>query len=99
MSAELAALVRRRRVLVARAAVQRAELAALAERWRGPIAVADVAYRAGRTMRRHPALFAVAVALLVQMRGRGPLLWSGRLFTLWELYRAFREQRPRRAGP
>jgi hypothetical protein len=59
--------------------------------------VADGAYRVGQAVRRHPAITAVAVALLVQLQRHRMLLWGGRLFTLWELYQAFREQWPRRA--
>ena len=52
--------------MVLRVAVQRAELEVLVERWRGPIAVADGAYRLGQALRRHPAISAVAVAMLVR---------------------------------
>ena len=97
MSAKLAALVHKRRTLVAHAATQRAALAAEVERWRGPLAVADTAFRVGRAVRRRPALFAVGVALLTQLQRRRPLLWAGRLITIWEVYRAFREQWPRRS--
>jgi hypothetical protein len=98
VSARLATLVRKRRTLVARAATQRAELAALVERWRRPLAVADTAFRVGLALRRHPALVAVGVALLAPLRGRSALRWGGRLFTLWELYRALREQWPQRGA-
>jgi hypothetical protein len=97
MNTKLAAVVRRRQALVSRAAAQRAELADLAERWHGPLAVADGAYRLGQALRRHPAISALAVAMLVRTQRHRVLVWSGALLTLWELYQAFREQWPRRA--
>jgi hypothetical protein len=97
MNTTLAAVVRRRQALVSRAAAQRAELAVLAERWHGPLSVADGAYRLGQALRRHPAISALAVAMLVRTQRHRVLMWSGALLTLWELYQAFREQWPRRA--
>ena len=100
MTTKLAAIVQRRQELVSRAAAQRAELEVFVERWRGPLAVADRAYRLGQALRRHPAISAVAVAMLVRTQRRHPVLaWGGALLTLWELYQAFREQWPRRDQP
>ncbi|MGH8761418.1 MAG: YqjK family protein [Burkholderiales bacterium] len=99
MNTQLATVVRRRQELVARAAAQRAEFEVFAERWRGPLAVADAAYRLGQAVRRHPAISAVAVAMLVRTPRHRVLVWSGALLTLWELYQAFREQCPRRDQP
>ena len=97
MNTKLAAVVRKREELVSRAAAQRTELEVFAERWRGPIAVADGAYRVGQALRRHPAISALALAMLVRTQRHRVLAWSGALLTLWELYQAFREQWPRRA--
>jgi hypothetical protein len=97
MNTTLVAVVRRRGALVSRVAAQRAELAVLAERWRGPLMVADGAYRLGQALRRHPAISAVALAMLLRTQRHRVLVWSGALLTLWELYQAFREQWPRRA--
>ena len=97
MNTKLSAVVRRREALVSRVAAQRAELAVLAERLRGPLAVADGAYRLGQALRRHPAISTLLVAMLVRTQRHRVLAWSGALLTLWELYQAFREQRPRRA--
>jgi hypothetical protein len=99
MNTKLSAAVRRRQALVSRVAAQRTELAVLAERWRGPFAVADGAYRLGQAVRRHPAISTLVVAMLVRTQRHRALGWSGALLTLWELYRAFREQWPRRAEP
>ncbi|HEY6281007.1 MAG TPA: YqjK family protein [Burkholderiales bacterium] len=99
MNTKLATVVRKRQTLVSRAAAQRAELAVFAERWRGLLRVADVANRLGRAVRRHPAISALALAMLVRTQQHRVLKWSGTLLTLWELYQAFREQWPRRAEP
>lgn len=90
MSRRLAILVHRRRVLVAHAATQRAELAARVARLRGPMALADGAFRLGRAVRRHPALLVAALALLVPLRKPALMLWSGRFFTVLEILRVLR---------
>ena len=97
MNSKLAAVVRRRQALISRVATQRAELTDLAKLWHGLLSVADVAYRLGQAVRRHPAISTVVVAMLVQTQRHRVLAWSGALLTLWELYQAFREQWPRRA--
>jgi hypothetical protein len=97
MSAELTAVMRRRQALVARAAAQRAELAELAARWQQPLRIADAAYRIGRAVRTHQALVTLATTLLVLGPQRHRLLmWAGRLFSVWEIYRVVRQQWPRR---
>lgn len=90
MSRKLAAVVHERRVLVAHAATQRAQLAQTVERLRGPLALVDGAVRAGQMVRRHPALLVAALALLVPLRRPALVLWSGRLFTVLEVVRALR---------
>jgi hypothetical protein len=87
-------------LLVARAATQRAQIAELVEGLHTPLAIADGAYRIAQVIRRHPAIAAAAtVAMFAQTRQHRLLLWSGRLFSLWELYRSLREQWPRRERP
>ena len=90
MSRKLAGVVHQRRVLVAHAATQRAQLAQAVERLRGPLAFIDGAFRAGQMVRRHPALLAAALALLVPLRRPALVLWSGRFFTVLEVFRALR---------
>ena len=97
MNTKLAAVVRKRQALVSRVTAQRAELANYAEHWRRFLSVADVAYRLGQAVRRHPAISAVVLSVLVRTQRNRVLMWSGALLTLWELYQAFREQWPRRA--
>ena len=97
MSTRLQELIRKRQRLVAHAATQRAQVAELVESLHGPLAIADGAYRVAQVIRRHPAISAAAtVAMFAQARQHRLLLWSGRLFSLWELYRSLREQWPRR---
>jgi hypothetical protein len=96
VSRDLATVVRRREALVARAAAQRAELAALVERHRLLLGIADVGFRAGRVLARYPLWAMIGAALLFKTQRHRLLFWSGQLITLWELYRAFRG--PRRAG-
>jgi hypothetical protein len=92
MNTKLTAVVCRRQALISRAAEQRAELALLAEPWRGPLLVADKAYRLALVLRRHRAISALLLAMLVPAQRHRVLKWGGTLFTLWELYQAFREQ-------
>lgn len=83
-------LVRRRRVLAAHAATQRAQLAETVGRLRGPLALADGAFRVGRALRHHPTLLVAALALLATPRKSALVLWSGRFFTAMELLRVLR---------
>lgn len=80
-------LALRKERLVARAEAQRA---AVGERFRElqrPIAIADAALSVVRTLRAHPALVAVGVAVLVALRGRGLFSIAGRLYSVWRLWR------------
>lgn len=89
MNNELAAIAKKREMLVARAASQRAELAMLAERWKEPLAAAEAAYRLGRVFRRYPAITAVALVIMARAR---LVTWSGWLLTGWGLYQAIRKR-------
>jgi len=95
MNARLARIVRKREALVARAAAQRAEVAAHAAGLQTLFKIGNTAMAIGRAMRRHPALTIVAATTLLQglARRNRLLLWAGRGLTLWELFQAFREQR------
>jgi hypothetical protein len=100
VSTRLQELIRKRERLIAHAATQRAQVAELVESLHTPLAIADGAYRIAQVIRRHPAIAAAAtVAMFAQTRQHRLLLWSGRLFSLWELYRSLREQWPRRERP
>lgn len=73
--------------LIARAGAQRAAISDGFRQLQGPIEIADGAVSVVRYLKAHPVLVAVAVAVLVALRGRGLLSITGRLFTLWRLWR------------
>jgi hypothetical protein len=83
-------LARRKERLVARAAVQRAEIAAAFHRWQGPIGIADRALAAGRFLRAHPVLLVVALAVAAVLGRRRLLGLASRGFAVWRLLRALR---------
>lgn len=97
MNSELAAIAKKREMLVARAASQRAKLAILAERWRKPLAVAETGYRLGQVLRRHPAIAVVSLAILARAQRVRIVAWSGWLLTGWGLYQAIRKRWQRHA--
>ncbi|HYA21091.1 MAG TPA: YqjK family protein [Burkholderiales bacterium] len=97
MKKTLAAVAAKRQELVSRAAAQRAELALLVEPWRGPLLVADKAYRFALVLRRYPAISTLVLAMLIPAQRHRVLKWGGPLLAFWELYQTFREPRPRRA--
>lgn len=76
MSARLREIVRKRRLLVARAIEQRGELAAQAVSLQQSLAFADLAWRSYRRLKSSPVIVAVAAAALVAV-GPGKLLRMG----------------------
>lgn len=72
MSVRMRAIAERRRMLVARAEVERGALAAQAARLRGSLAFADVAVRGYRLARSHPLALAMTAAALA---AAGPGKW------------------------
>lgn len=83
-------LARRKERLAARAAAQRAEMAAAFRRWQAPIAVADRVLAVTRFLREHPLLLAAAAAAAVLLGRRRLLGLAGRGFAAWRLLRALR---------
>ncbi len=94
----LAAVTKRRQMLIARAAAQRAELAMLAERWREPIAAAEAAFKLGRVVRRHAAIAVLALAIAMRVQRLRVVAWSGWLLTGLELIQAIRKRTKREAA-
>lgn len=92
MNARLAAIRRRRQLLLTRIAVQRLALTRQIEAWHAPLAVADSAFNAGRTLRRHPWIVAFAAALLLRAPQHRLALWATRALTAWRLYRVVRAE-------
>lgn len=76
MSARLRGIVRKRRLLVARATEQRGEFAVQAAAVRQSLAFADLAWRAYRRLKSSPVGVAVVAAALVAV-GPGKLLRMG----------------------
>lgn len=72
MSVRLRAIVERRRMLVARAGVERGQLAAQAGCLRASLAFTDLAWRGYRLAKSHPLALAVTAAALVAV---GPGKW------------------------
>lgn len=90
MNAKLVELAERRATLVARAAVQRTELAQRLAPWRGPLAVVDQGVAAVRYLKRHPELLAAMVTFAVVIRPRRVVSWIRRGWVLWRLVRVVR---------
>ncbi len=84
-------IMRERERLLARCGAQRAEIAALARQWEGPLTVADHAVAGINYLRRHPVVLGVLVALLTVVQRRGLWVWTRRGFELWRAYRALRD--------
>jgi hypothetical protein len=76
MSARLRNIVRKRRLLVARAAEQRGDLAVKAGALRPSLALADLAWRGYRRLKSSPVTVAVVAAALVAV-GPGKFLRAG----------------------
>jgi hypothetical protein len=83
----LAQIHARRERLVAKAAVQRDDVAQLLAPWRGPLHFADRGLAAAEYLRAHPALVALAAAVLVILSPKRALRWTQRAFVLWRGYR------------
>ncbi|HXF67268.1 MAG TPA: YqjK family protein [Burkholderiales bacterium] len=83
-------LARRKERLIARAAAQRAEIAAILRRWQAPLEVADRALAVARFLRAHPLLVAAAAAAVVTLGRRRLLGLAGRGLAAWRLLRALR---------
>jgi len=73
----------RRERLVARAAEQRAAVAASLAGCRSVLSIADRAFVWGQWARRHPALLAISTAVLVAARPRLGLRWVVRALSVW----------------
>lgn len=90
-SADLAA---KRERLVAKAAVQRVELAHQIQPWRARLAVADKGISVVRMVGRHPLLLAGAALLLAVWRPRRTVKLLQYGWVAWQLVRELRTQPP-----
>jgi hypothetical protein len=86
-SERLQEIARRRELLRARSAAQRAAIAGTLQEWRKPLGIADRVWRVVGLLRAHPLLFIAAVAALaatprgrlVSLVGHGIAVWR-----LWQ---------------
>ena len=85
MNAKLIELAERRKILVARAATQRAELSQALAPWRGPLAVVDQGLVAVRYIRSHAALLAGVVAFVAPLRPLRVGKWLRRGWLVWRM--------------
>ena len=85
----IAQLEQRRSALIARAAEQRVILAAAAEPWRGPLAVADRGIAVARFFQRYPAFLAVAGVVVLLLKPGPTFRWGKRAFLAWRAWRSF----------
>jgi len=92
MNSRLIELAERRERLVAKAAMQRGELARHAAPWKGVLAMADKGVAAARFLQRHPGLVAGAVGLFVALRPGRALAWLGRGWSLWRVVQRLRQR-------
>ena len=76
-------LALRRERLVARAAEQRTAISESLAGCRSMLSVADRGLTWGRWLREHPAVIAIATAVLVAARPRLGLRWVVRTLSLW----------------
>ena len=92
MSRRLEEIRRRREHLVARAELQRSELAYLAQSVEKPLRLLDRTMEFVNVFRMHPVLIAIAASLFIVTPRHRLLLWIGRAITGWELSQVVREQ-------
>ena len=83
-------MVKRERLL-ARCAAQRNDVAALAQRWQGPLRVADHVLGAVQYVRGNPVVAGVAAALLVVIERRHLWKWGQRGYVVWRSYGALKK--------
>ena len=92
MNAKLIELAERRTMLVARAEIQRAELAQALSPWRGPMAVIDQGVLAVRHLGRHPALLAGVVVFAMVLCPKRVFGWLRRGWMGWRMMLALKRK-------
>ncbi len=90
MNTRLETLLRRRQILVDRAAGQRNELARIVQPWKTPLSIVDRGIEIIRALRSHPLLLGLGVALIMRTGRRNLDALAGRLMAAWQLYHVFR---------
>ena len=85
MNAKLIELAERRKILVARAATQRAELSQALAPWREALAVVDRGLVAVRYIRSYAALLVGVVAFVAPLRPLRLARWLRRGWVMWRM--------------
>ena len=83
MNMKLIELAERRAMLVARAAIQRSELAQALAPWRRPLAVVDQGVLAVRYLSRHPGLLLGVAGFAAVLRPKRVFGWLRRGWMVW----------------
>jgi hypothetical protein len=96
MSLRLENLRRRREFLIAQAAAQRSEVSYVAGQLKKRLRLLDIGLAIVATLRLHPLLTMASTSLLLPSPRNKLVLWTSRLFTVWELFSVIRARWPRR---
>ena len=97
MNIRIAAIRQRRALLIARAALQRTQIAQVVQPWQQPLTMVDTVTEVVRAVRQHPVFAAVGTSMFLSSTRYRWLLWAARLFTLWEVVQVVRGQWPKRS--
>jgi len=92
MNVRLDNLRRRRELLVSQAAAQRSEVTYVALHLQKHLQPVDTAFAVVQAIRKHPGVALAGATLLFPAPRNKLFLWSGRLFTAWELFCMARKQ-------
>lgn len=92
MNTRIAAIRHRRALLIARAGLQRVQLAQAFQPWHKPLAMVDAVAQVVRAIRQYQVFAAAGTSLFMLTTRHRWLLWAGRLFTLWEVVQVVRTQ-------
>ncbi|MFN7087870.1 MAG: YqjK family protein [Burkholderiales bacterium] len=87
---ELIEIARRKERLIARAAQQRAAIAAGCLPWCKPLAAADRALVLVRFLKENPLVLGATVAVAALIGRRNLLRWAGRGLFLWRAWRSLK---------
>jgi hypothetical protein len=85
-----AALLARRRALIARSDAHRDEFSRALEEWKGPLVIADRVIGIAGSLRRYSPLFGVGVAVLLATRLKHVGKWIAYAQTIWKWTRKLR---------
>ena len=92
MNKRLEYLRRRRKLLVSQAAVQRSEVAVIAEELQPRLRFVEMGFAVVQAIRFHPALATVSATLMLPAPKNKLLRWGSRVFTVWEVFSLARKQ-------